>query len=101
MLKSGHIVEFINKKRFDTYLKRRENENNYNELYNIDMDFYDKSLKLLNKEDEENIKRIKYDINYYNENLRTGRELFIYEDLKKYLLNYNAVSTESVNINVL
>jgi hypothetical protein len=63
------------------------------------MDFYDKSLENLKKEDKE---RIKEDIDYYNTNLRTGRELFIYEDLKKYLLNYyNAVSTESVNIEVL
>jgi hypothetical protein len=60
------------------------------------MDFYDKSVEILNKADT---KRINYDIKYYNENLRTGRELFIYEDLKNYLLNYyNAVSTESINI---
>jgi hypothetical protein len=101
MLKSGHIVEFINKKRFDTYLKRRENENNYiNELYEIDMDFYDKSVEFLNKADEENTKRIKYDIIYYNENLRTGRELFIYEDLKKFLLYYKAVQLDEVKISV-
>ena len=99
-----HVGAFLNKNRKDTYPKRRENvkTNDYfKELYEIDMDFYDKSVEFLNKEDIENIKRIKEDINFYNENLRTGRELFIYEDLKNYLLNYyNAVSTESVNIEV-
>ena len=93
-----HLLTLVNTKRIDTYPKRRENikENIYiHHLIHIDNSFYDKQLKDLPEKDKQPI----YDeINFYNIHLRTGHELFIYEDLKKNLLNYKAVKLEEIGI---
>jgi hypothetical protein len=87
MVSFQHLGKFLNQKRKDTYEKRRENENSpsYNStLKNIDDDFYKKLLHMF----KENDKKLVLDkINNYNEELRTGRELFIIDELKEMLMN--------------
>jgi hypothetical protein len=89
MNKLGHLVLLINKNRKDTYEKRRENELSYDDsINNNDNIFYNNMFIKLNI-NEDNKKNIINNINLYNQKLRTGRELFIFEELKNYLLlNY-------------
>ncbi len=102
----NHLLNLLDKNRNDTYNKRRENEdkyvtekqtncvkidnnlcpnpnidnNNSCTLNNLDKIFYNKLIcnKIIEKID---------DNNFYDTNLRTGRELFITNELKTYLLN--------------
>jgi hypothetical protein len=91
-----HVGAFLNKNRKDIYPKRRENVLNYNynkDFLHIDKKFYDIQLKDLNNKNQ-----IIEEINYYNNNLRTGHELFIYEDLKNKLLNYKELNIEDTKL---
>ena len=98
-----HVLNLLNKNRKDTYNKRRENEDKYETeeqkncigiddkcpinisgnkctLQNQDKIFYNKLLC------EKIIKNISNN-DYYDKNLRTGRELFINNELTDYLIN--------------
>jgi len=80
----SHLKNLMDKKRKDTYDKRRENENAYEvDLKDKDDNFY---KLLLKKTQERNKNLILERINEYNRTLRTGRELFIFEELKELLL---------------
>lgn len=96
---SNHVLTLINKNRHDTYHKRRENEIDYEkDLKHIDDIFYENQLNKLN---EEIFNSIKDEIDFYNLNLRTGRELFIYEELKQELLDYDTtLRIEDVKIEI-
>jgi len=80
----SHLKNLMDKKRKDTYDKRRENENAYeDDLKEKDDNFY----KLLLQKTKEIYKNLILErINEYNRTLRTGRELFIFEELKELLL---------------
>jgi hypothetical protein len=79
----GHLKKFMDKKRTDTYDKRRENENSppYEDVLK---DKDDKFYKLL-LDKTQNKEPIFERIDEYNRLLRTGRELFIFEELKELL----------------
>ena len=88
-----HLKKFADLKRNDTYDKRRENETNYDiELSSNDKIFYDKILKYYFNNSRIDILK---NIEIYNTKLRTGRELFIFEELKEYLLLNNNISSVS------
>ena len=99
-----HIVRFLDQSRNYTYLNRRENEGleiyktmkggfyffesskiNYPTIHS-DKILYDSLYTLLHI-NEENKNNIENTIKHYNEWLRTGCELFLYEEIKNYLLN--------------
>jgi hypothetical protein len=96
----SHSLNYLNKKRYDTYDKRREDNtslllyfNNY--LYEKDNLFYDNLLSNLYNNDNDIINKIQFKINLFNKNLRTGKELFIFEELKELLLDeylYNFIN---------
>jgi hypothetical protein len=87
MISLSHVASLISKKRNDEYLKRREDENieKYIELINLDIDFYNQISKLLRLPYSD----IKNKLDLYDINLRTGKELFIIEELKDFIINYN------------
>lgn len=100
----NHLLKLLDKNRKDTYNKRRENEDKYETeeqnncakidnkkcpvininnsctLNNLDKIFYNKLAC-------DNIIKNINDTNFYDTNLRTGRELFITNELKTYLIN--------------
>jgi len=77
-----HVKELLDKRKKDTYDKRREDEKPYEgDLKDKDNKFYESLLDIYNFS-----KRILRRINNYNKTLRTGRELFIFEELKELLL---------------
>jgi hypothetical protein len=89
MEKIGHILQFLNQKRKDTYMKRRENETTpeYIKDFKIkDEEFY---KKLFPTDIEQQLEKLKF----YNDNLRTGRELFIIEEIKNMLLDNDRQNT--------
>lgn len=98
-----HLINLLDKKRKDIYNKRRENEDKYETeeqtncvkidnklcpvinnnsctLNNLDKIFYNRLAC-------DNIIKNINDTNFYDKNLRTGRELFVTNELKTYLLN--------------
>ena len=81
----GHLFDLIDQTRHDTYDKRRENKK-YKDQYdkNKDIKFYEIISPLINL----NIDDIKTKLKYYDDNLRTGQELFIIEELKNYFLKF-------------
>lgn len=86
----AHIHKYMFQTRKDTYDKRRENDNDYDEkLERKDLRFY-LSLFINELKDlpQSNKTEIYLDIKHnYNPSLRTGKELFIFEELKEFLLN--------------
>jgi len=78
----SHVKDYINTTRNDTYDKRRENKSTYS-LKQKDDIFYEELISNFRL----NEKKIKIKIEEYNKELRTGNELFIFEELKEILLN--------------
>jgi len=87
MISLLHLTSLINKKRNDEYLKRREDDKieEYKNLINLDRFFYNKICILLKLHYSD----IKNKLNLYDITLRTGKELFIIEELKDFIINYN------------
>lgn len=86
----GHLSDYINQSRRDTYEKRRENNSVYDEeIKEKDLRFYVSLLinEFKQLKSTEKIQIISNIVDNYNPLLRTGRELFIFEELKEFLLN--------------
>ena len=78
-----HLIKLLDLKRNDLYDKRRENEKYNDDLLKKDTEFYDNILIFFHFNRDDILKNI----NIYNDNLRTGCELFIFEELKEFFLS--------------
>jgi len=82
----SHMQDYLSQARRDTYVQRRENNTIYDiDLKNKDRDFYLDYLKNLSGLSDKII--IYFKTINYDKSLRTGRELFIFEELKEYLID--------------
>lgn len=87
MISLSHIRSLIDKKRNDEYLKRREDDKieEYKKLINLNKSYYEEISKLLKLDYNDIINKL----DFYDKTLRTGKELFIIEELKDFIINYN------------